>query len=63
MFDAHAASLYGEIVTTRQAVGRPIEASDAMIAAIARGHAAPLATRNIADFDGCGVHLIDPWAG
>jgi predicted nucleic acid-binding protein len=34
-----------------------------MIAAIARGHAAPLATRNIADFDGCGVHLIDPWAG
>ena len=61
-FDAHAADLYGEIVTTRQSVGRPIDAFDAMIAAIARCHAAALATRNIADFDGCGVRLVNPWA-
>jgi predicted nucleic acid-binding protein len=33
---------------------------DAMIAAIARSHGARLATRNIADFDYCGVPLIDP---
>ena len=61
-FDARAADFYGEIVTTRQGVGRPIEAFDAMIAAIARSHAAPLATRNVADFDGCGIRLVDPWA-
>jgi hypothetical protein len=61
-FDARAADFYGEIVTTRQGVGRPIEAFDAMIVAIARSHAAPLATRNVADFDGCGIRLVDPWA-
>jgi toxin FitB len=61
-FDARAADLYGEIVTTRQGVGRPIDAFDAMIAAIARSHTAPLATRNVAGFDCCGIHLVDPWA-
>ena len=61
-FDARAADLYGEIVALRQAAGRPIEALDAMIAATARAHAASLATRNLADFDGCGIPLIDPWA-
>jgi hypothetical protein len=32
-----------------------------MIAAIARVHAAPLATRNTADFRETGVVLVDPW--
>jgi hypothetical protein len=36
-FDAPAAGVYGEIVTARQSVGRPIDAFDAMIAAIAWG--------------------------
>jgi hypothetical protein len=48
-------------VTARQNAGRPIEAFDAMIAAIARSRAATVATRNIADFEGCGVPLLDPW--
>jgi len=60
-FDARAADLYGEIVTSRRRAGRPIEVLDAMIAAIARSHAAPLTTRNLADFDGCHLILIDPW--
>jgi toxin FitB len=60
-FDAVAADLYGEIVTTREEAGRPIDAFDAMIAAIARSRAAAVATRNRADFEGCGVPLLDPW--
>ena len=32
-----------------------------MIAAIARAHAADLATRNTRDFEGCGLRLVDPW--
>jgi len=32
-----------------------------MIAAIARVHAAPLKTRNTADFRAIGVELVDPW--
>jgi predicted nucleic acid-binding protein len=60
-FDAAAAGLYGGIVTTRQATGRPIDAFDAMIAAIARSRLAAIATRNVADFEGCGVTVLDPW--
>jgi predicted nucleic acid-binding protein len=32
-----------------------------MIAGIARAHGATLATRNVRDFEGCGIRLIDPW--
>jgi predicted nucleic acid-binding protein len=60
-FDARAAELYGEIVALRQAAGRPVDALDAMIAATVRAHGASLATRNLADFDDCGIPLIDPW--
>jgi hypothetical protein len=60
-FDAPAAGVYGEIVTARQSVGRPIDAFDAMIAAIARSRGATVATRNVADFHGCGVPILDPW--
>ena len=31
------------------------------IAAIARATDAPIATRNVKDFDGCGVRVINPW--
>lgn len=41
--------------------GDPISPFDAMIAAIARSRGGSLATRNIKDFPGCGINLIDPW--
>ncbi len=34
---------------------------DAMIAAAAKEHGYTIATRNTADFDGCGVPLLNPW--
>jgi predicted nucleic acid-binding protein len=42
-------------------MGRPIGVADAMIAGIARSRGARLATRNVRDFEGCGIALIDPW--
>jgi toxin FitB len=39
----------------------PITPLDAQIAAITRSHSAILATRNISDFEGCGIELLDPW--
>lgn len=61
-FDEDAARVYAGIVATRDAAGRPISQFDAMIAAIARSHRAAVATRNAADFAGCGVQVVDPWA-
>ena len=60
-FDSAAASAYADIGATRRRAGHPISAFDAAIAAIARSRGATLATRNSADFEGCGVDVIDPW--
>ena len=61
-FDSSAANIFASIVSSRQRVGRPISHADAQIAAIARCHGASVATRNVVDFDGCDVELIDPFA-
>jgi predicted nucleic acid-binding protein len=60
-FDSAAVSDYVEIANTRRAAGRPISQFDAQIAAIARHHAVKLATRNLQDFDTCGITLVNPW--
>lgn len=60
-FDSAAAVAYVGIVVTRRDCGRPISQFDAQIAAIAKHHAARLATRNVADFEGCGLALVNPW--
>jgi predicted nucleic acid-binding protein len=61
-FDSAAAREYADIAATRRGRGRPISEPDARVAAIARSRGASLATRNTADFENCGVELIDPWA-
>jgi predicted nucleic acid-binding protein len=60
-FDSAAARIYPRVVATRRRLGRPVTALDAQIAAICAANGAALATRNIRDFDGCGLQLIDPW--
>lgn len=62
VFDAAAASLYGTIRATRERAGKPISVEDAMIAATARAFGVAVVTRNIADFEDCGVHVVNPWA-
>jgi predicted nucleic acid-binding protein len=60
-FDEAAASHYADLFATRRRAGRPSATMDLMIAAIARAHRASLVTRNVTDFDGCGVAVVDPW--
>jgi predicted nucleic acid-binding protein len=60
-FDQAAAQAYAEIAAARRRAGRPIAQLDAQIAAIARSRDAGVATRNVADFEGCGIGVIDPW--
>ena len=61
-FDRDAARAYAVIAATRRAIGHPINHADCQIAAIARSAGAAVATRNIDDFEGCGIDVIDPWA-
>ncbi len=60
-FDSAAARDYADIAAARRHSGRPMSEPDARIAAIARSRGAELATRNVADFAGCELEVINPW--
>ena len=60
-FDSDAAELYADIAASRRTAGKPISQFDAMIVAMARSRGASLATRNVKDFEDCGVDVINPW--
>ncbi len=62
-FDSDAARAFARIAARRRSVGKPISHGDAQIAAIAQARGARLATRDVADFVGCGIEVIDPWNG
>ena len=62
-FGSDAAPLYARIAVERRRASRPISHFDAQIAAIARLTGAVVATRNVADFEGCGIKVVDPWRG
>lgn len=61
--DEAVASAWGDIVAQREAVGRPIGAMDAFIAAIAQVYDMTLVTRNVADFQASLASIVSPWRG
>ncbi len=60
-FDEDSARVFPKVVAHREALRRPISQFDAMIASICRSRGAAVATRNVSDFEHCGVPIIDPW--
>lgn len=60
-YDREAAEAYAEVTAARFAVGRPIGVPDAQIAATCLVFEASVATRNVRDFEGTGVTVINPW--
>jgi toxin FitB len=60
-FNSDAAPAFAKISVIRQTLGKPISHLDAQIAAIVQTLGAQLATRNLTDFEGCGIKLLNPW--
>ena len=52
---------WGRLDGMRQIAGRPLSAPDGIIAATALEHGLTLVTRNVRDFAGLGVDLLNPW--
>ncbi|MGA0546840.1 PIN domain-containing protein [Brevundimonas sp. VNH65] len=59
--DDVAAREAGRLRAIREAAGLPSQPSDMMIAGTAVTAAAVLATRNVRDFEGLPLQIIDPW--
>ncbi len=60
-FEGDAPVLTGRLRAKRESLGRPISVADAMIAAICLFHGATLATRNVKDFEGLDLALVNPF--
>lgn len=51
----------GELRAAREARGRRVAVADMLIAATALAHGLTLVTRNVRDFESCGINLFDPF--
>ena len=60
-FDLEASLVYADIVARQESKGQPVSMADAQIAATCLRYDATLATRNVRDFEGLGVALVNPW--
>jgi len=59
--DALVADACGKLVARTEALGRPIEARDAYIAATAQVHGLTLVTRNTSHFETTVKSILTPW--
>lgn len=60
-FDGAAARAYADIAVMRRSAGCPVAPVDCQIAAIARSRNMAVATRNVRDFNGVDIEVVDPW--
>jgi predicted nucleic acid-binding protein len=60
-FDRASAEIAGELSGLAARRGRPMARMDTQIAGIAAVYGLTLVTRNVGDFAGAGLDLIDPW--
>lgn len=60
-YDESAARIYGELMGDRKELGYPMSVPDGQIAAIARLNHLAVATRNVQDFENCGIEIVNPF--
>ncbi len=59
--DMHVAARWGQLAGESERRGRPLPVIDSLLAATALVHGLQMVTRNIEDFQRCGVAYVDPW--
>lgn len=55
------AERWGALTGEQRSLGRQVTMADGLIAATALEHGLVLATRNVRDFEGLGVSIVNPW--
>jgi predicted nucleic acid-binding protein len=61
-FDREAANAAARLGAIRRLSGRPVEIRDSQIAGIVAMRRATLATRNVRDFEGLDLRIVNPWS-
>ena len=59
--DQSGARWAAELRAQARHVGRIVDVGDALIAGTARAHGLAIATRNVRDFQGMGIDIVNPW--
>lgn len=59
--DTSTMLLWGSLTARLEHAGQPLSVMDGLVAATALQHSLIIATRNITDFQPCGVQFINPW--
>ena len=52
---------WGDLMGIAKRSGRGLSSMDGLIAATAIVHDLTIATRNVKDFEGFGIEIVDPW--
>lgn len=60
--DASVARVWGDLTASRRRQGKTLPIMDGLIAATAIHHGMKIATRNVSDFEGLGVKIVNPWS-
>jgi toxin FitB len=61
VFDHAVTVRWGELRAAAERQGRPRPTVDLQLAATAAEHSLTVATRNVADFEGLGIAIVNPW--
>ncbi len=60
-FDGEAARDHADIAAVCRSAGRIVPPAECQVAAIARSRNMTAATRNVRDFEGIDIEVVDPW--